>query len=61
MNWDRNVWTPEETHSPMNVSLKEAFVFSNIRHTWGEWPSSGPYSGKFFIILSRVQRYDRSQ
>ena len=49
MNWDRDSWTPEASHSSNNGTLVEAFRFSNIRHTWGESPNPGPYSGNLFF------------
>lgn len=46
MNWDRNFWTPGESQGSVGNDLGENFVFSNIRHTSGEFLISGPLSGK---------------
>jgi hypothetical protein len=47
MNWDRHNWTPEASQGTVGEGFGGNFVFSNIRHTWGEFLTSGPFSGNY--------------
>jgi hypothetical protein len=45
MNWARNDWTPNESHGLRDTQhFSTNHLFSNIRHTWGEYPGSAPFS-----------------
>lgn len=46
MNWDRNYWQPEVNWGTRDKLPEYHSSYSNIRHTWGEYPNSGPYAGK---------------
>ncbi len=46
MNWDRDRWTPESSQGTQDRAFGENYIYSNVRHTWGEYPNTGPFGGK---------------
>ncbi len=46
MNWDRSRWSPEASQGQMDMPFGENYIYSNIRHTWGETLNSGPFASK---------------
>lgn len=48
MNWDRDRWTPEESQGSYGNEFGENYIYSNIRHTWGEQINTAPFAGTYF-------------
>ncbi len=56
MNWDRENWTPAASQGSMGGGLGENFQFSNVRHTFGEFLCSGPFSGIYYIFSKIIKK-----